>query len=606
MTKKKSLLDWVRHMAAQPRPDRVRPNTVRLDGGWDYASESMAAALFPERLRSGPWKQTIRVPFCVESELSGIAQRPAPPVVWYRRTFDAPFPDAPRTLLHFGAADYRTTVWLNGKLLGRHEGGYTPFHFDITDALRPVGNELVVRVSDTFDPRIPRGKQSVTGRPFSIFYTPVTGLWQSVYMEPAGAAYVQDMNIMSDSHTGAVDLTLEIAGEAGSYRIAARAVGPDDAEAEVSVAFRKKDGGLMSVRARLNVPAPELWSPAHPNLYRLQISLIANRGAVHDELETYFGFRGLEINGTKLLLNDEPIYLKFLLKQGYFPGGHYTPERPEDFRTDVEMFQSMGFNGVRMHQKIESPQFLFWCDVLGFLVWEEMPSGFLFSDRLWNALRAQWAEAVRRDRNHPCIIAWVPFCESWGVHNILYSERARAFVREIAALTKQLDPTRPVVDNSGFEHVETDILDIHQYLGDAAKTRAYYESLRDPKNMEFTVLNLVQRFRVDDHPVSLLVPGIKYQGQPLVVSEYGGFGFYKTADRPLLDNFSDYTMAIAESDLFEGYCYTQAYDTELEKNGLLTLGREPKLPVKEIALINKKVDGIVAERRANQQAGANG
>ena len=580
--------EWLQHAAAHPRPDRVRPRTTRLDGAWRFGQGSPGSHVPPHNL-----PRKIRVPFCVESELSGIGES-APRVVWYRTKFHWPEQPSPerRALLTFGASDYKTRVWLNGRSPGEHEGGYTPFTFDTTPQLRKGENELLVRVSDTPDPRIPRGKQSIIGRPFSIFYTPVTGIWQSVYLEAVGRAHVRDLRLHADRATGDVHAALALAGLPGDYRIELRATGPGGKQVE-HVTTCSAGPAEHTVDARFNMPAPKAWSTDAPNLYQLEITLRHN-GAVCDTLSTYFAFRDITIEQGRILLNGDPLYHQFMLKQGYFARGHYTPADWSDFRRDVEMVRALGFNGVRMHQKIENPAFLFWCDALGLLVWEEMPSGFLWSATLRSALRRQWAEAVRRDRNHPCIIAWVPFCESWGVNNLIWSPKARDFVREIVALTRRLDPTRPVVDNSGFEHVETDILDIHQYLGKVERTRAFYKRLKDPAAMRFHPANVFHRFNVSRHTVSLLAPTIDYTGQPLVVSEYGGFGFYKTSDRPLMDNFRDYTLAIAEQDHLQGYCYTQMYDTELERNGLLTLDREPKVPVHEVAEVNRRAREMIS------------
>lgn len=592
--------EWIIQAAAKPRPDMARKGTVVLDGEWDFALDRLntgRALGWPERKT---WRaQKIRVPFCAEAGLSGADAGRFPAVMWYHTVFDKPADLAPgrRALLTVGAADYRSQVWLNGNLIGQHEGGYTPFTMDATAALRPGENHLVIRVRDSLDPRIPRGKQSVTGAPFSIFYTPVSGIWQSVWLDTVGAAHIAELCVRADLRTGGVSFECSISGEPGAYRIEAEIVGPAGNQFEEARDFTHIGAGAKPAALHAAVPNPRAWSPADPALYRARLALLDAAGRLHDAVETYFGFRTIEIRDGRILLNGERLYQKLLLNQGYFPEGHYTPAQWDDFRADVQQARDMGFNGVRMHQKIENPKFLFWADALGLLVWEEMPSAFLWSGRMRAALRAQWAEAVRRDRSHPCIVAWVPINESWGVNNLIFSQAARGFVKEMADLTRELDPTRPVVDNSGFEHVDPDILDLHHYLGTAETARRYYADLRDPATLEFKTSNVLGRLKVHEQAVSPLAPGVKYNGQPLLVSEYGGFGFYKnTEGKSLLDNFTEYTLDIAREDLFQGFAYTQQYDTELEQNGLLTFDRQPKIPLEHIAAVNKQVDNIVHER----------
>jgi len=592
--------DWIKDMAGFPRPDRVRRETVLLDGEWDFRFDRLDVGRAAGWWKGGGrWPMKIRVPYCVESELSGVAKKMAPGVVWYRREFDAP--DFSREgkilLLHFGAADYRADAWLNGRYLGGHSGGYAPFSFDIGGTALQTGNELVVRVEDTIDPRIPRGKQSFTGFPFMIFYTPVTGIWQSVYLETAGRAFVKDFRLKADPASGEVGIACELSGNIGvGMVVRARIKGPGGQETDTAASVERQGAVISEVEIKAVVPSPRTWSPGSPELYRLELSVELAGGTLVDRLESYFGFRSFEVSGEDILLNGEPVYQKMMLNQGYFPRGHYTPEDPDMFRRDVEQALEMGFNGVRMHQKIENPKFLFWCDVLGLLVWQDIPAGYMPSVKLRRALARQLEEAVARDRNHPSVVVWVPFNETWGIHDILVSERARQYVRDTVARLHALDPSRPVIDNSGFEHVDTDILDLHHYLGSVEDCERYYAELRNPGRLRFTLPNVVRRLNVAKEAASPLAPGVEMEGKPLFISEYGGFGFYRAEEKSLLENFEEYTLAIARDDLFKGYCYTQQYDTEQEQNGLLTFDREPKLPAEQIRAVNDKVDEIVDGR----------
>jgi len=591
--------DWIRNASGHPRPDRVRKNIILLDGEWDFAYDRLDAGRAAGWWKgNGKWSRRIKVPYCVESELSGIGDKLPPAAVWYRREFDTPasLGEDMRLLLHFGAVDYRADVWVNGNYMGKHSGGYTPFHFDITDSLQVDKNEIIVRVRDSLDPRIPRGKQSFLGKPFTIFYTTVTGIWQSVYLETTGTARIENFLITPVPETGDIWVKISAAGSKGNHSFSSSVTDQNGNIHNMETEFDMDASAISSTSHCVKIKNPALWSPDDPILYRISLSLKDSDGEVQDEIDSYFGFRRIEIVDGTILLNGKPLYQKLLLNQGYFPGGHYTPETPDLFRRDIQLAKDMGFNGVRMHQKIENPQFLFWADVLGFLVWEEMPSGFVWSKKLRYALRAQWKEVYTRDASHPCIITWVMFCESWGVNNLVFSENARNFVREIVNTAREDDHTRLVIDNSGFEHVDTDVLDIHQYLGSIDLCEEFYESLRNPVKMQFHAANLFGRLDPSKEAVCPLAPTIEYGGEPVIISEYGGFGFYKTVDKPLLVNFRDYTLAIAGRNLFQGYAYTQMYDTEQEQNGLLDFDRNPKIPLEDIRAVNDEVDRILDER----------
>lgn len=575
----------------------MRENWLSLDGEWEFQEEKLFAGEASRMAGAQSLKEKISVPFCLESKASGIGRTNPARIVWYKKRFalEPEFTDGRKVLLNFGAVDYEAKVSLNGKFVGSHEGGYTPFRFDVTDALKPGENTLAVRVTDSLDPRVPRGKQCVFGRPVSIFYTPVTGIWQPVYLESAGRAYLTAADIRADLETGRVRVLAEWDGDAAPAKIRLTAEQPGGgqvcAESDMPTTCAQKTALAELVCGEV---AP--WSPDSPQLYPLKIELLGDDGAALDSVDTYFAFRAIVVEGKNILLNGKPLYQKLLLNQGYFPDGHYTPVDPATFMRDVEQAKAMGFNGARMHQKIENPRFHFWSDALGFLLWEEMPSALLHSEKMRSAIKKQWREAIARDRNHPCIITWVPFNESWGVKSLLWSERTRKFVSEMYFYTKELDPTRPVIDNSGFEHVRTDILDLHHYLGSAEKADAYYEKLRDPKNLEFDIGNIFRQFDPAESPVCALAPGVKYEGQPMIVSEYGGFGFYKTREKPLIENFRDYTLGIAKCDLFQGYAFTQQYDTEQEQNGLLTFDRMSKVTFEELREVSREVDRIVADR----------
>lgn len=579
----------IEDLAGFPRPDRSRPQTVVLDGDWNLDYDSRNEGLSSGWFNDPRFSRTIRVPFCIESEASGINDPNPPRVVWYSREFarrDAPASD--RVLLNFGAVDYRADVWLNGEHLGSHEGGYTPFAFDITEALDDA-NMLVVRVEDARSPRQPRGKQTLLKRPFLIFYPGVTGIWQPVWLEGCGRSYLEAYRAHADATCGKLEIRCRIAGDGLPASVVVNLESPSG---EITSGEASLDAGSSGrdVTLRFEPGVDNLWSVDQPNLYRLQI--LTTAASSTDEVRGYVGLRDIRVRGSQVLLNGEPLYQKLVLCQGYFPGGHYSPLDALQLRKDVELVRSMGFNGIRMHQKIEDPRLLYWCDRLGCLVWEEMPSAYRHGARMRSALETQWAEVIERDFNHPSIVAMVPLNESWGVGLFLLPfnvrKKSREYVKRLCRLTRELDPTRPVVDNSGYEHTgAADIVDIHHYLRDASRCRRLYDELELPQNQKWSVLRLLKGTVPGLSNQNAFARGESYAGQPLLISEYGGFGFYGTAERrTLLEGFAEYTSLIRERKNLRGYCYTQLYDTFQEKNGLLTFDRKHKADPNGIRAVN--------------------
>jgi beta-galactosidase/beta-glucuronidase len=565
-----------------PRPDRARRGFRLLDGDWALEYDGDDNGIILGWFQRPDFSRRVRVPFCLESEASGIADPNPPRVVWYAREFELDEGvKGEKKILHFGAVDYRATVWLNGERLGEHAGGYTPFSFEVGDKLGKQ-NLLVVRVQDARNPSQPRGKQTLLKSAFFIFYPGVTGIWQPVWLEGAGRVYLEDYRVIPDIRNAKVTLACGLAGDSEPVTVAAEIVSPSGRKLRREVSFANTSPGSQ-VSLEFDPDDVELWSPEDPRLYGLRIEI--NCAESRDEVEGYFGLRTIEASEGKVLLNGRPLYQKLLLCQGYYPDG---------YREDVELVKAMGFNGVRVHQKIEDPRLLYWCDVLGCLVWEEMPSAYRFTPEARNALESQWGEAMERDLNHPCIIAWVPFNESWGVGvfpiPVNLRRRTREYVKRVFSMTKEKDQERLVIDNSGYDHTSlTDVVDIHQYLEDVAKCRELYEELKGLDNVKFSLLRVIRGAMAGKFTQNPFTRGETYRGQPVLVSEYGGFGFYKTSeDKSLFDNFREYTELIQEQEHICGYCYTQFYDTYQEKNGLLDFERKAKVEVERVKAVNER------------------
>ena len=531
-------------MREQPRPEYPRPRLerrdwVNLNGEWEFGTGPVPR-----------FDRRILVPFAPQSDLSGIGERSPGDRLWYRRRFAAP--PAERLLLHFGAVDYRAEVRVNGVEVARHEGGHTPFTADLTGIASGPDNELSVLVDDAeLDATIPRGKQSWTGSSEKIWYTPTSGIWQTVWLEPLPERRVRALSVRPDLEAGVVELETEAAGPL-----------------EVEVSLGGRPVGSWSGppgRVRLRLSAVEAWSPDTPSLYELRVV------CGDDEVSSYFGLRTVETHDGRFWLNGEPYVQRLVLDQGYFPGGLLTAAGDDDLRRDVELAKALGFNGARKHQKVEDPRWLYWADRLGFLVWGEMANCGGHSAEAERRLKAEWQAAVERDRDHPSIVAWAPMNESFGFQDVDLADRAR-FWLELYELTHLLDGTRPVISNDGWLHAKTDLCTLHDYDG-PEQLRVRYRSLGSALDPSL-------------RPEPPFLPGFEYGGQPLIVSEFGGVRLageagwaYGEAAGP--DAFAESYRALVEALMdpgpVEGFAYTQLTDVEQERNGLLTFDRRPKV-----------------------------
>jgi beta-galactosidase/beta-glucuronidase len=571
-----------------PRPQLVRKDWTLLNGAWQCA--------FDDELRhTGPdseidWTHTIIVPFAPESEASGIGDQGFHPCVWYRLGFELP-QRGERTLLHFGAVDYKARVWLNGRLVAQHEGGHTPFTADITEALSDGEQVLLVRAEDDpADLGKPRGKQDWLLEPHSIWYPRTTGIWQSVWLEPVGATYIKTLRwtpVFDGFEIGCEvlaagalksGLSVEVRLWHGDKLLADDVYLMIGQEANRKIAL--SDPGIDDSRNEL------LWSPERPTL--IDAELILRHGAtVLDTVRSYTALRSVSVSRDRFMLNGRPYQLRLVLDQGYWTESLMTAPSDDALRRDVELAKAMGFNGVRKHQKIEDPRYLYWADRLGLLVWEEMPSAYAFSPRAVSRLVAEWTEAIERDYSHPCVIVWVPFNESWGVPNLTAMQAHRNAVEALYHLTRVLDATRPVIGNDGWEASATDLLGIHDYDGDPQRLKARYEA----DNQANT---LFDRRRPGGRILTL--DGFPHRGQPIVLTEFGGVAYDPSAPEHHTWGYSRANTAEAfhelyqallkvvnETAMFSGFCYTQFADTFQETNGLLNADRSPKLPLEQIS-----------------------
>jgi beta-galactosidase/beta-glucuronidase len=570
-----------------PRPQLRRREWMSLNGRWDFATDESAAIASAADVE---WRDSIVVPFAPETSASGIAQTHLFRRCWYRRSFAVPpCRNGERLLLHFGAVDYRATVWVNGQLAVQHEGGYTPFSADITPLVSASAASIVVVRADD-DPlelAKPRGKQDWQREPHSIWYPRTTGIWQTVWLERVPRAWISAVRWTPNLERWELAAAVALDGDltaAARLRVVLRS-GPqllaDDTYLLTGDEIHRRivlaDPGIDDYRNEL------LWNPDSPRLIQAELTLLQPDGTTLDAVSSYTALRSVAVDGNRVVLNGRPYYLRMVLDQGYWPGTGMTAPDSSALRRDVELAKAMGFNGVRKHQKIEDPRYLYWADRLGLLVWEEMPSAYRFTRDSIHRTTQQWMDVLARDASHPCIIAWVPFNESWGVPNLPMSPTERHYVHALYNLTKTLDPTRPVVGNDGWESIATDIVGIHDYDPNPDRIAGRY--LGD---------DILPRLFKRERPGGrlLVLEGDRHVDQPLILSEFGGitlaadettWGYSRAAtSEALATHYTALLAAVRSRGVLSGFCYTQFADTYQEANGLLYADRRPKFSIEAI------------------------
>lgn len=579
-----------------PRPDFYREKFFLLNGEWDLEYDTQDIGERDLWYEESSFTKKIIIPYCLESKASQVEDKSLPKVIWYKKIFNLPvnFSLKNNIFLNFGAVDFLAKVWLNGNFLGSHRGGYSPFKFNIAKHLKEKENILVVKVKDSLSPQQPRGKQMfLFKKPLLVFYTPVTGIWQDVYLEETAKTFIESVKIYVDGNNKKIGFKIFIQGEKKEYQINIKLLNNNNQKTLIKkfplslISPLKKQMFYCEFSLPKNFNLNN-WSPQTPNLYFTEITINENKKII-DKVKTYFGFRKIEIKDKNIFLNGEKFYHQFLLVQGYYPNGFYTPTE-EQIIKDLLLIKEMGFNGLRMHQKIEVPKFYYWCDVLGLAVWEEMPSFYWYSNKSKKYFLQEWSEVRNRDFNHPSIIVLVPFNESWGIPNIFISQEARDFVTFVYEQTKKENPQCLVIDNSGFHHLVTDILDIHHYLHSLKDMEKFYNFLTKDINLKFNLKSLAGAITTNIFQAPY-IPKSKYNGVPVMISEYGGFGykFYPFKDATTSEeSFKKATLLIAKYSNLVGYAYTQFYDTRQEKNGLLNFSRKPKVNLKIIKKINEE------------------
>lgn len=552
-----------------PNPQFERDAWENLNGEWEFEIDKSVSGrerLFYER---DHFDGKIIVPFCPESALSGVGDTDFLNCVWYRKTVNIKSKDR-RVILHIGACDHETIVYVNKQEVGTHKGGYTSFAFDITDFVEIGENSVTIcAIDDTRETLQPSGKQSSDYASKGCYYTRTTGIWQTVWLEYVEETHIENVRYYPDYNNGKITIKAEVAGD-GEFSATAYYNGK-----EMGKASGVPCGKLVNVT--IDLAEIHLWEPGYGRLYDLELSF------GKDKVKSYFGLRNVWLSGGKFMLNGKSVFQRTVLDQGFYPDGIYTAPTEEDLINDIQISFDAGFNGARLHEKVFEPRFLYHCDKMGYMVWGEYGNWGTDHTNL-EALPIylkEWEEALKRDFNHPAIVGWCPFNETW----VRDGRNQRDEVIEGAyRLTKLYDETRPCIDSNGGRHVVTDIYDYHDYNQSAEEFERNINKILSGEFLSYW------------YEIML---GKAYKGGAIFCSEYGGikwddeqdasawgYGNAPKSREEFLERYKGLTEALLKNEKIMGFCYTQLYDVEQERNGLYTYSRKPKFDMEIFKNIN--------------------
>ena len=564
-----------------PNPNFKRNDYINLNGQWDFefdfGDSGKERKLFDVNAQ---FSKKINVPFCPESELSGIGYKDFMAAVWYKRTVEITEEQLKgKAFIIFGAVDFHASVYVNGEFAGEHFGGYTSFRIDATKFLKVGENTITVCAQDdTRSPLQARGKQSELVYSHDCDYTRTTGIWQTVYMEFCSENYIKSVKYFPNITDGTLTIHAELVGN-GTFEAKAFWDGKE-------VGAASTDALGQTVTLTLNLSEKHLWEVGKGGLYSLNLSFGG------DEVSSYFGLREVKLTDKAININGKPVFQRLVLDQGFYPDGIYTAPSAEALKNDILLSMEVGFNGARLHQKIFEPLFLHYCDELGYIVWGE--HGNWGADHTnFESLRyflLEIEEEIERDFNHPALIGWCPYNETWDING---RKQDDDILRIVYRTVKNLDKTRPCIDTSGNFHVETDIFDVHDYDQDCDLFRGHYEDLTN-KNVLF------------DHQ------GHKqtWKGEPVFMSEYGGirvelkefeendskkawgYGNAATSLEEFYARYDGLTTSLIDCPKMIGFCYTQLTDVEQELNGIFKYDRTKKFDSDILYKINTKKAAI--------------
>ena len=584
-----------------PRPQFKREDWTCLNGTWEFAFDDNQSGVKKEWFKPNiNLPKTITVPFVYQTELSGINTQEVHDCVWYKKKLMIdPVNENECIVLHFGAVDYETYLYVNGQYVGKHIGGHSSFSFDISDFLvNEEEQDITLQVFDySKDETIPRGKQYWQNNPESIWYTNTTGIWQTVWLEKISKLHIKNVKMTPNVDDGELEIVAFFSQLPSNHSLKIM-IHYDETliyDSTMNLFEKEKKETIDIYQNKIfNTPFHHSginWTPETANLFDITFTLFNERQEIVDHVKSYFGMRKIHTENGMVYLNNKPYYQKLVLDQGYWPTSLMTAPTDEDFKQDILLAKEMGFNGCRKHQKFEDPRFLYWADQLGFLVWGECPSTISYDNQAVERLTKEWLEIIERDYNHPSIVTWVPLNESWGTPNISKNKVQQHFSQMLYHLIHSLDKTRLVISNDGWEATKTDICAVHNYIHGEQGNEQQYQDFQEMLKTKEAILNSYPAQR------PIYAEGFEHKGEPIMLTEFGGIGFQVAAqegwgyssvknEADFVSEYSRVMKAIYESDIIHGYCYTQLTDVEQEINGLLTYDRKPKCSLAEIKKIN--------------------
>lgn len=585
-----------------PNPIFRRKDYSLLDGNWDFRFDPNDIGIKQRWYKKFPKKNDrILVPYVYQSKKSNIFRETQSEddrdIVWYNRKIDMDERQV-RTILKFGAIDYYAKIYINGDFIGSHKGGFTPFSFEITNYLIQGENDIVIRVEDyLYREDILRGKQFWEKNSKSIWYTQSTGIWQSVWLEYVGEAYVDKFKITPNLDEGNFKFEINSKNiiKKNKYKLCVKILMKKQEIATFDISAKRNNIFTINVLGdnifNYNYHEPGLvWSPENPSLFDVEISLIDNENEkIVDFIETYTAMRKIHTENGIVYLNNRPYYQRLVLDQGYWPDSLMTGKSLDHLK-DILLAKKLGFNGARKHEKLESSHYYYWADVMGFIVWAEMPSAIMYSEKMATQSIQEWSEAIESLYNHPSILAWVPLNESWGISNIYQDKKHLNHSLTMYHYLKSIDQSRVIVNNDGWEINKTDIVAVHNYIhGDPQEknVRRNYKKMFTNKDKFLASLPANRNIILEDYIE-------ENYNKPILLTEFGGISFTNDSTKKnwgyssvlnretYLRELSDLFKTVVKAEFIQGYCYTQLYDVEQETNGLLTYDRKLKVDYDEI------------------------
>jgi len=570
-----------------PRPQLKRESWLCLNGKWQFETDNSKSGKEKEYFNRDSFNENIIVPFCPESSLSGIGNTDFMYCVWYKLKFTIPILWKNKNIiLHIGAADYASFVYINGKHVKSHKGGYTPFSVDITEFVKDGENDITICCEDDYtSSEQPFGKQSQKLKSHGCYYTRTTGIWQTVWLEAVNKIHITDIKILPDAANSNVSAQIFLSQPISNTK------------AIMNVYFENSLVGECTVNcdndsAQLHCTLSEthLWDIGCGNLYDVKCEIVCE-GEILDSVTSYFGLRSISLKNGAFYLNSRPVFMRLVLDQGFYPDGIYTAPTDEALKNDILLSQSLGFNGARLHEKVFEPRFLYWADKLGYMVWGEHANWGLDhskAENIYNFL-PEWTEIINRDFNHPSIIGWCPFNETFDINGHPQFDELIGLVYDI---TKKLDKTRPCIDTSGNYHVRSDIFDVHDYSQNISDFKEIFSQLD-----EGIIKDQIWRACKESRQ--------KWNNEPLFISEYGGikwvtndlsdswgYGDTPKTEAEFKERYEALTTVLLNNKRIIGFCYTQLYDVEQETNGLMTYDRKYKFDPEFFYAVNTQPAAI--------------